>query len=127
MPYIRQRTYKQNKDNKEYSYKKSKEWAEFYGSRAWSRLRDWKIRESPLCEVCLGLGKSTPAEHVHHLHVFRDAPTKEGKWDLFLDPANLASLCSEHHHAIHNYLNNHGLTYASIDNLIHDIEQNNST
>lgn len=105
MPKIQNRTYKPKREKRELGYKKSKEWSEFYGSRAWSNLRTWKITHDSLCENCLKYGISTPAEHVHHKIPFRLGKTKDEKWELFLDPDNLESLCSSCHHLIHNQIN----------------------
>ena len=126
MPTLKQRTYRQKREKKEYPYKKSKDWAEFYGSRAWKSLRQWKITNQPLCEVCELEGRVKPAEEVHHARVFRSSPTKEGKWELFLSPENLISICSMHHKIAHNYMNKFGLVYASVDDIVnYDVINNN--
>lgn len=109
MPTVTHRTYRNKKEKKELGYKKSKEWSEFYGSRAWDKLRNWYINLHPLCENCMTFGFTTPAEHVHHITPFRTGTTKEDKWDLFLDPTNLMALCSDCHHKIHNKINETGI------------------
>ncbi len=35
--------------------------------RRWRRLRAAKLRQSPLCELCLATGRTEPATVVHHL------------------------------------------------------------
>ena len=44
-------------------------------------------------------GKTTPAEHVHHIHT----PFTRGRvnYELLLDPKNLESICSECHGELH--------------------------
>lgn len=115
MPYINKRTYKPHNTNKELGYKKDKEWSAFYGSRSWKTLRDWYIREHPLCENCLRYDITTPADEIHHRTPFRLGKSKDDKWKLFLDPNNLMSLCKSCHLRIHKEINN---TKTITDNVI---------
>ena len=43
---------------------------------------------------------------------------EERKWQLFLDPNNLCSLCREHHQKIHDYLNESQLEYVDLDTFV---------
>lgn len=63
-------------------------WKRGYDSD-WRRLRDWKLRENPLCEECARQGRTAAADEVDHIKPFygKDDP-------LRLDPDNLQSLCS---------------------------------
>ena len=46
MPYINKRTYKPKKEKKEgLGYIKDSKWAEFYNSKSWQSLREYKIRQ----------------------------------------------------------------------------------
>ena len=117
MPTLKQRTYRQKREKKEFSYKKSKDWEEFYNSRAWKTLRNWWISEHPLCEVCEIEGRSVPAEQVHHLEVWSHGKTKTDKWLLFLDDTNLCSCCTYHHKQFHRYLTRLNQNYLSKENL----------
>lgn len=105
MPTIINRTYRKKESKKELGFKKSKEWSEFYGSRAWTNLRAWYMLDHPLCENCIKYGISTPATDCHHKIPFRTGETKDKKWELFLDPDNLEALCESCHHRIHNEIN----------------------
>ena len=77
------------------------QWSKFYGSKAWSNLRESKLIEQPLCERCLSLGRITPATCVHHKRVFGDAMSEEEQWYLFLNYENLISLCDGCHKYVH--------------------------
>lgn len=65
---------------------------------AWERLRNWYIRQHPLCAECERAGRVTAAEHVDHIRPFR---RPDGSMDdaLRLDPSNLQSLCPPCHRA----------------------------
>lgn len=56
----------------------------------WTRLRNWHIRQHPVCELC-----GEPAEIVHHKVPVRDDLT------MRLDEDNLQSLCRRCHDRIH--------------------------
>ena len=60
--------------------------APFYLSTRWRNLRDWYIRQHPLCEIC---GRN-PATEVDHIREIRDGGAA-------MDAANLQALC----HACH--------------------------
>jgi 5-methylcytosine-specific restriction protein A len=52
-----------------------------YNSRCWKMLRDQQLRRQPWCEVCLSVGKYTPATDVDHIiphlgnvEAFRNSP-----------------------------------------------------
>ena len=62
---------------------KSREWAE--------RIRPRQLRVEPLCRFCRALGYVTVADHVDH--IIRPGTD----FHLQRDPANLQSLCAEHH------------------------------
>ena len=125
MPTLKRRTYRPKKEHKELGYKKSREWSEFYQSRAWSLLREWKRQQNPICEICEREGKITPMNDVHHIVPFRQGKTKDDKWKLFLDADNLVSLCTEHHKKIHNYLNMNQLSFITLDSFIeYDLKSN---
>ena len=99
------RTYKQKSVKKEYSpIKKSKEYQQFYGSRAWHILRSDFIFNHPLCQRCLENGISKPSDCVHHSVPFSWFPDKDEKWKCFLYDKWLIPLCSECHKEIHKTL-----------------------
>jgi 5-methylcytosine-specific restriction protein A len=63
----------------------------FYQSAKWQRTRLIKLAESPLCEMCLVSGMTTPAVHVDHI-----VPLSED-YNKRLDYDNLQSLCHSCH------------------------------
>ena len=60
---------------------------------AWPRVRRAFLAAHPLCEMCLREGRTTAAEHVHHIIPLSDGGTN--------DDANLQSLCKRHHSSVH--------------------------
>ena len=71
-----------------------------YRLPAWRKMRDSYMKEHPICEECLKLGKVTAAEDVHHkLSPFRNG---EINWGVLLSYDNLESVCKECHARIHN-------------------------
>lgn len=97
MPQIKRPERKKKKNSK-----RSNDSIIFYSDIRWKRLREWYIREHPICERCFEQGISTPATEIHHVVPFGSAKTTEDKFDLLLDTNNLMSLCSKCHHEIHN-------------------------
>ncbi len=65
---------------------------ERYG-KSWRKVRDRYIKDHPLCEACLGLGKATMAVLVHHRK-----PLSEGGTHSV---SNLMSLCWSCHERVH--------------------------
>lgn len=90
-------TKKQVTTTNEVSEDKSK----YYGSNKWKQLRNRKLKEQPLCELCLQNGITKPAKEVHHTIKFYDQLDDNMRWLLFLDPENTVSVCSKCHKAIH--------------------------
>jgi 5-methylcytosine-specific restriction endonuclease McrA len=62
-----------------------------YKTKRWQRLRAAHIHTQPLCVMCQAAGRLEPATVADHVK-----PHK-GDMALFLDPANLQSLCAPHH------------------------------
>ena len=95
--YLKQMNIKQNqlktppKDNKQ----------KFYNSNGWKKLRQQKLSEQPLCELCLQNGMTKPATQVHHAIKFFDQYDENMKWLLLLDKDNIVSVCDKCHNAIH--------------------------
>ena len=81
--------------------RKSSQYAKYYNSGAWYRLRNLYIREHPLCEICLEEDKTTPAEEIHHKIPFSTGCNNQERWKLLLDKNNLQALCKEHHKQLH--------------------------
>jgi len=64
-----------------------------YSTQRWQRLRRQKLREYPLCEACLQVGRIEPATVVDH----RIAINAGG--DPYPPLAELTSLCERCHNA----------------------------
>jgi len=64
-----------------------------YCTAAWRRLREAQLRAHPLCRMHQELGQTVMASVVDHQVPHR------GDADLFLDAANLQSLCKQCHDA----------------------------
>lgn len=62
-----------------------------YKSAAWRRLRTCQLAAHPFCSRCEAEGRRTWATVVDH-----EVPHR-GERALFADPANLRSMCPEHH------------------------------
>ena len=75
---------------------------EIYNTSLWHRMRLAKLREDPLCEICLMEGRTTLADQVHHLRSFLEAENLEERDKLAFDSNNFCSICQECHNMIHN-------------------------
>ena len=61
-----------------------------YGTQAWKRLRNAKIKSMPLCEICNATGRIKAAQVVDHISPIDDGGDPWA-WD------NLQSLCTACH------------------------------
>lgn len=98
MPTIYKPKIQRNNSGNQYDKDRRK----IYNTERWRKLRDWKVVQNPLCELCLKEGMITPADDVHHIRSFMSADIPEVRYQLAYDPENLMSLCKRHHQAIHN-------------------------
>lgn len=76
--------------------------AQYYGMKGWKAVRDKKIKEQPLCELCQILGRTEIAQDIHHAIKFDQQYTDDMKLALLLDYDNLVSLCERCHQNIHS-------------------------
>lgn len=76
--------------------------ARVYRTSRWRRLRELKLTNDPLCELCLEEGRTTPAEDVHHKTSFMSVTDPVQRNFLAYDYDNLQSLCKVCHQKIHN-------------------------
>ena len=74
-------------------YERSPDINKKYGY-AWRRIRDRYAAVHPLCEMCLGEGRLTPVQEVHHI-----LPVSQGGTHAM---DNLMSLCQSCHTKIHH-------------------------
>lgn len=72
-----------------------------YNTPLWKQRRMAKLREQPLCEVCLNEGRVKIAEQVHHIVPFSQGATKKDKFFLAFQWSNLQSICRECHKKEH--------------------------
>lgn len=79
-----------------------KERIRIYSSERWKRLRLVKLYNDPLCERCLKVGKTVPADDVHHVVSFMSVDDPVGRRRLAYDYENLMSLCRACHNELHN-------------------------
>ncbi|HEY2024604.1 HNH endonuclease signature motif containing protein [Paraburkholderia sp.] len=79
-------------------------WAHLYALPQWKRLRALHLREHPLCVMCMEAGDCERATIVDHKRPHR------GDMRLFLDPANLQSLCKPHHDSSKQWEENRGMS-----------------
>src|SRR5262245_14226186 len=73
-----------------------------YSTSAWSRLRALKLRQSPLCEVCLKRDRVVPANIVDHIRAIRQGG------DPFPCLDGLMSVCARCHNDKTNALDKTG-------------------
>lgn len=66
----------------------------FYNKKEWKELRNLKISNNPLCEICYKEGRLVPAQCVDHIIPV----TLENVSDKFYDYQNLQSLCNNCHY-----------------------------
>jgi 5-methylcytosine-specific restriction enzyme A len=66
-------------------------WARWYGLSRWRKLARRQLQAHPLCATCLEHGVVVPAQIADHIVPHHGDP------QLFWDPANLQSLCKDHH------------------------------
>lgn len=85
----------------DYTSKDTKTKAQYYGQTAWKKLRQRKLQDQPLCELCLARGIVKTATDCHHAIKFFDQFTPDLRQTLLLDYDNLVSLCEDCHNKIH--------------------------
>lgn len=73
-----------------------------YQTTQWQRLRLAKLVDSPLCEDCLKVGRTTEAIDVHHEISFMSVEDEAHRYRLAFDYGNLRSLCKQCHQKRHN-------------------------
>ena len=75
-------------------------WRGWYNKARWHRLRDAQLRRRSLCEMCWADNRVTIAVACDHI-----VPHK-GDESLFWDIENLQSLCTIHHNATKQIVEN---------------------
>lgn len=72
-----------------------------YNSPRWSRIREWKLVNDPLCEKCKEKDRFVKADDVHHIKSFMQGRTDMERKNLAFDYDNLMSLCKRCHSKEH--------------------------
>lgn len=107
MPYLKKsHTQKNRQVNKEQR-------TDIYQSKQWKELRQSYIIQHPLCEICLALGKTTPAEDIHHKDSFTNY-SGNMRLKVAYDYNNLIALCKQHHSYLHRNGTTHGLNLDAV-------------
>lgn len=86
---------------------RNKDYQHLLNSKRWKQLRQWKLRQNPLCEVCEREGKVCSAVDVHHIVPTETAHTLVEMEHLCFNPNNLMSVCIPCHIAIHKEARSH--------------------
>lgn len=94
MPYLKKPIKQHNKAFKREERQK------IYQSARWKELRQSKLMQQPLCELCLAKGIVTPAIDVHHIDSFMNYIGIERLAKAF-DYKNLQSVCKFCHSSLH--------------------------
>jgi 5-methylcytosine-specific restriction protein A len=90
MPYLK----KQNKQPSRTFNREERQ--KIYQSTKWKELRQAKLMQQPLCELCLAKGIIKPAEDIHHIDSFMNYTGTKRLAKAF-DFNNLMSICKECH------------------------------
>lgn len=70
-------------------------------SARWKKLRNEKLKDSPVCEECAKNGISTLASEIHHVRPVESVAGVAAMERLMFDRMNLQSLCHACHAEIH--------------------------
>lgn len=72
-----------------------------YQSAEWKKLREAKLLQNPLCEICLANGIVKPAIDIHHIDSFTKYDGTK-KLEVAYNYGNLLSVCKQCHQKLHN-------------------------
>lgn len=90
---------------------------QIYQSSKWKKLREAKLMEQPLCEICLARGIIKFAEDVHHKDSFLNYEGNDRLWKAY-DYSNLLSVCKE----CHSFLHRKGTTHSfDMDAVVNEL------
>lgn len=80
---------------------KRKERMKIYNSQRWRDIREKKMIDNPLCEICEKENRITPVDDVHHIVSFMTTDDPVRRNHLAYDYSNLQSLCDTCHRKQH--------------------------
>lgn len=107
MPTINKKPIRQ----KQTPYKHDRKSAKYYNTKQWINLRNYYLRNNPLCEECLRQGIVKEAVEVHHKRFILSGKDEYERYNLLTDERNLMSLCLAHHKEMHNIARKYNLSY----------------
>ena len=86
---------------------RNKDYQRLLNSKRWKQLRQWKLQQNPLCELCEAEGFVRSAIDVHHKIPVESARTPEEMKQLCFNPSNLQALCISCHSKVHRDARSH--------------------
>jgi 5-methylcytosine-specific restriction protein A len=86
---------------------RNKDYQHLLNSKRWKQLRQWKLQQNPLCELCEAEGFVRSAVDVHHKTPVESARTPQEMEQLCFNPSNLQALCISCHSKVHRDARSH--------------------
>jgi 5-methylcytosine-specific restriction protein A len=86
---------------------RDKDYQHLLNSKRWKQLRQWKLQQNPLCELCEAEGFVRSAIDVHHKTPVESAHTPQEMEQLCFNPSNLQALCISCHSKVHREARSH--------------------
>ena len=86
---------------------RNKDYQRLLNSKRWKQLRQWKLQQNPLCELCEAKGFVQSAIDVHHKTPVESAHTPQEMEQLCFNPSNLQALCISCHSKVHREARSH--------------------
>lgn len=86
---------------------RDKDYQRLLNSKRWKELRQWKLQQNPLCEICKSEGYIRSAIDVHHKIPCETARNVFEMEQLCFNPDNLQSLCIPCHQRLHREAKSH--------------------
>ena len=86
---------------------RNKDYQHLLNSKRWKQLREWKLQQNPLCELCEAEGFVRSAIDVHHKTPVESASTPQEMEQLCFTPSNLQALCISCHSKVHREARSH--------------------
>lgn len=77
---------------------------DIYQDPRWRKLRDQKLRDNPICEICEKKRRVVQTEEIHHVKPFEISANRDELERLAFDYDNLISLCIPCHKEEHKRL-----------------------
>ena len=86
---------------------RDKDYQRLLNSKRWKELRQWKLQQNPLCEICKSEGYIRSAIDVHHKIPCETARNVFEMEQLCFSVDNLQALCIPCHQRLHREANSH--------------------